>query len=73
MPNITVTLSSSQWTAYQAAITPTPTLSEVAILLREHLNNVYITSLEATDTTALDTESSTKHTARLTKITAFRD
>ena len=71
MPDLTVTLSDSQWAAYQAATTGTPSLSDVSAWLKRQLAADYQAKLEgADDATATAAENTAKST-RDTKIAAF--
>ena len=72
MPDITVTLSDSQWAAYQATYEVAPTVGEVAAVLRAHLETLYQASLEGTDARALSADFDTKHAERIPKLEAFR-
>ena len=70
MPNLTVTLTDAQWTAYQA-VSNDISLADVTAWLKGQLSMDYQIKLESIDLIASEGISTTAAIARATKIEAF--
>ena len=70
MPNLTVTLSDAQWTAYQA-VSGDISLADASAWLKRQLTTDYVTKLEGVDSDTADATAVTAKATRDTKITAF--
>ena len=70
MPNLTVTLSDAQWTAYQA-VSSNPSTSDVEAWLKRQLTADYDAKLEGVDQETAASTNATAKAARDTKIAAF--
>jgi hypothetical protein len=70
MPNLTVTLTDAQWTAYQA-VSSNPSLDDVSAWLKRQLTDDYQSKLEGVDSSTADVTEVTAKAARDAKIAAF--
>ena len=70
MPNLTVTLTDAQWTAYQA-VSSNPSLDDVSAWLKRQLTDDYQSKLEGVDSGTADVTEVTAKAARDAKIAAF--
>jgi hypothetical protein len=70
MPNLTVTLSDAQWTAYQA-VSGDISLADASAWLKRQLTTDYVTKLEGVDQDAATSTEATAKGTRDTKIAAF--
>tara|TARA_Y100000310_G_scaffold204988_1_gene205281 strand:- start:17 stop:229 length:213 start_codon:yes stop_codon:yes gene_type:complete len=70
MPNLTVTLSDAQWTAYQA-VSSNPSTSDVEAWLKRQLTDDYEVKLKGVDQEAAASTEATAKGTRDTKVAAF--